>query len=180
MPLLISLQATVSLARWDGASVVSRVFPIEQLYLGYRKNVLLPDEVVTHIHVPAPVEGEFSRVYKVSKRFEDDISAVCLAIQVRLVAGSVAGVYIGVGGVAAVPARAHQTEASLNGQPWNESSLAAAKTAIQSEFQPISDMRASKAYRQTVLGQLLERFWLETQGKAIVTLDDLAVLEVRA
>ena len=71
---------------------------------------------------------------------------------------------IGVGGVAATPVRARQTEAALLGQPWNADTVMAAMATLRAEFQPISDMRASAAYRQTVLGNLLQRFWLESQG----------------
>lgn len=177
MPLLISLRATVSLARWDGAAVQTRELPLEKLYLGYRTNVFLPDEVLTHIHVPMPREGEFSRVYKVSKRFEDDISAVCLAINLTLEGGAVQAMSVGAGGVAAVPARAVKTEAALLGKPWNEVTVQLAKDSLQREFEPISDMRASQRYRQTMLGQLIERFWLETQGKVHVSLADIAVVE---
>ena len=176
MPLLISLGATVNLARWDGNALQTRLMPLEKLYLGYRKNVLLPDEVLTHIHVPKPKADEFSRIYKVSKRFEDDISALCLAIKIALEQGVVRSVSIGAGGVAAVPARAVKTEAALLGQLWNADTVQAGKASLQSEFSPISDMRASQNYRQTVLGQLLWRFWLETQGQSTITLADITVI----
>jgi xanthine dehydrogenase small subunit len=177
MPLLISLGATVSLARSDGVAIQTRDLPLEKLYLGYRKNVFLPDEVLTHIHVPKPGEGEFSRVYKVSKRFEDDISAVCLAIHMTLVGGRVQAISMGAGGVAAVPARAVQTEAVLVGKTWSEEAAHIGALSLQSEFAPISDMRASDAYRQAVLGQLMKRFWLETQGHTQVSLADITVIE---
>ena len=177
MPLLISLGATVSLARFDGVAIQTRDLPLEKLYLGYRRNVFLPDEVLTHIHVPKPGEGEFSRVYKVSKRFEDDISAVCLAINMTLKEAVVQTMSIGAGGVAAVPARAVQTEALLVGKTWSEAAAHIGAANLQSEFAPISDMRASDAYRQAVLGQLMQRFWLETQGHAFVSLADITVIE---
>ncbi len=177
MPLLISLRATVTLARWDGKSIQTRDVPLETLYVGYRQKILLPDEVLTHIHIPAPSSQEFSRVYKVSKRFEDDISAVCLAINVELDEGVVRRVSIGAGGVAAVPAKAIQTEAFLLGKTWTQATIQQAKDCLQREFSPISDMRASSGYRQLLLGQLLQRFWLETQGHTMISLSDIAVIE---
>jgi xanthine dehydrogenase small subunit len=115
------------------------------------------------------------RVYKISKRQEDDISAVCLAIHLELDAQQhVAHISIGAGGVAATPVRARQTEAALLGQVWCEENVQAAQAVLLQEFSPISDMRASADYRRQVLGNLLQRFWLETQGQALVTLEALA------
>ena len=73
---------------------------------------------------------------------------------------------IGAGGVAATPVRARQTEARLLGQPWNAATVQAAMAALRAEFQPISDMRASGAYRRALLGNLLWRYWLESQAPA--------------
>ena len=115
------------------------------------------------------------RVYKVSKRQEDDISAVCLALCLFLQDGWVTRVSIGVGGVAATPVRARQTEAALTGQQWNAALIERGMTVLRDEFTPISDMRASSAYRTQVLGNLLQRFWQETQGQADISLDALAL-----
>ncbi|MGE8397697.1 MAG: xanthine dehydrogenase small subunit, partial [Comamonas sp.] len=79
------------------------------------------------------------------------------------------------GGVAATPARAVQTEAALLGQPWNAAAVQTAQAALQAEFTPISDMRASGDYRQHVLASLLQRFWLESQGQAAASLEDIRV-----
>jgi xanthine dehydrogenase small subunit len=81
---------------------------------------------------------------------------------------------IGAGGVAATPVRAHQTAAALLGKVWNQENVQAAQAVLLQEFSPISDMRASADYRRQVLGNLLQRFWLETQGQALVTLEALA------
>jgi xanthine dehydrogenase small subunit len=110
----------------------------------------------------------------VSKRVEDDISAVCLAMQLHIEQGVVQTVRIGAGGVAATPARAVTTEAVLQGRAWNEVSIQQAQAAIDKEFSPISDMRASAAYRQLVLRQLMQRAWLEQQGHSMVQLEDLS------
>jgi xanthine dehydrogenase small subunit len=113
-------------------------------------------------------------VYKVSKRFDDDISAVCLAVNLQLKQGRVVQARIGAGGVAATPARAWQTEAALTGQPWNADTVRAAQAVLAGEFAPISDMRASADYRRTVLGNLLWRCWLESStppGRAVLSLE---------
>ncbi len=167
MPLLIALGANVVLISERG----HREMPLEQLYTGYRQNVMAPDEVVAWIKVPLPVAGELCRIYKISKRFEDDISAVCLGLQLHIDGGRVRQASIGVGGVAATPVRAVHTQAALRDQPWNEATVRRAMATLCGEFAPISDMRASATYRTEVLGNLLQRFWLESQGAAVVSLE---------
>jgi xanthine dehydrogenase small subunit len=124
------------------------------------------DEVLAWIKVPKATTQEMSRVYKVSKRFEDDISAVCLAVNLQVEDGKVRKASIGAGGVAATPVRAIKTQAALVGRPWNQATVDHAMRALRAEFAPISDMRASATYRTTVLGNLLQRLWLESQGTA--------------
>lgn len=173
MPLLIALRARVVLASPRG----ERTLALEDLYTGYRQNVLAPDEVLARILVPHPAHNELLRAYKVSKRFDDDISAVCLVLCLHLEGGAVRAASIGAGGVAAVPARARQAEAALTGQPWNEAAVQRAAQALQTEFTPLSDMRASSAYRRTVLARLVQRFWLESQGHTEVSLESFRLEE---
>ena len=161
MPLLIALRASVVLMSVRG----QRELPLEALYTGYRKNVMAPDEVLALVRVPQPQPLDMLRAYKISKRFEDDISAVCLVIQVQVQNGLVTQASIGAGGVAATPVRAVSTENALRGQAWTQATVNTAVTILRGEFQPISDMRASAAYRTEVLGNLLQRFWLESQGQ---------------
>ena len=167
MPLLIALGAHVVLMSVRG----HRDMSLEDFYTGYRKTVLAPDEVLAWIKVPRPVAGEFLRAYKVSKRFDDDISAVCLVINMTLNAGRVARIGIGAGGVAATPVRAAVTESSLIGRNWTEPAALEAAQVLRAEFQPISDMRASAGYRSEVLGNLVRRFWLESQGVKDINLE---------
>ncbi len=171
MPLLIALGANVVLMSQRGGQPVAREMPLEHLYTGYRQTVMAADEVVAWIKVPRPSAEEWLRVYKISKRYDDDISAVCLAVRVYLVNGAVRRVSIGAGGVAATPVRAVQTEAALTGQPWTLDTVKKGIAALRHEFQPISDMRASAAYRSEVLGNLLQRFWLESQGQQQINLE---------
>ena len=157
-----------------------REMPLEDFYTGYRQNVLAPDEVVGWIKAPRPTEGELLRAYKISKRYDDDISAVCLVISARLRDGVVEHIGIGAGGVAATPVRAVQTEALLRGAPWTLETAQRATAALRAEFQPISDMRASSAYRSEVLGNLMQRFWLESQGEQRINLESFCLDEVEA
>lgn len=176
MPLLVALGAHLVLMSARG----HRDMPLEQFYTGYRKNLLQPDEVLAWIKVPRPASDEQLRAYKISKRYDDDISAVCLAIQLVVQDGVVRKVSIGAGGVAATPARAVQTEAALRGKPWSLQTVQQADAALRAEFQPISDMRASSAYRREVLGNLLQRFWLESQGMQQINLENFKLVEATA
>ena len=167
MPLLIALGATLVLASTRG----ERTLPIEDFYLAYRKTALAPDEVLARIEVPKPTPHEWLRADKISKRFEDDISAVCLAVALQVEDGVIHSARIGAGGVAAVPARAIQTEAALAGQQCAEAIFDAAATVLEAEFKPLSDMRASSAYRRAVLGNLLRRGWQQSQPGALSLAD---------
>jgi len=171
MPLLIALGAHIVLMSTRG----HREMPLEALYTGYRTHVMAADELLAWIKIPLPVDGAFMRVYKISKRFDDDISAVCLAVNLQVQEGVVVAASIGVGGVAATPARARRAEAVLTGQPWSAERAGQAANALRAEFQPISDMRASAAYRSQVLGNLMHRYWLESQGTPAINLESFAL-----
>ncbi|MBC7444442.1 MAG: xanthine dehydrogenase small subunit [Polaromonas sp.] len=171
MPLLIALGARVVLMSERG----SRELPLENLYTGYRQNVMAADEVLAFVKVPKAASGETLKAYKISKRFDDDISAVCLAVKLHIEHGAVAHASIGAGGVAATPVRASQTEAFLTGRPWTLATVQQAMAVLRAEFAPISDMRASGAYRTEVLGNLLERYWLESQGLRQINLESFVL-----
>ncbi|WP_091999296.1 xanthine dehydrogenase small subunit [Polaromonas sp. OV174] len=173
MPLLIALGANVVLMSERG----HRDMPLEQLYTGYRKNVMATDEVLAWIKVPKATPKEQLRVYKISKRYDDDISAVCLAINLQVDQGLVTQASIGAGGVAATPVRARKTQAALLGQPWSQATVQQAMGTLRAEFSPISDMRASAAYRLQVLGNLLQRYWLESQGLQQINLASFTLEE---
>ena len=183
MPLLIALNAQVVLMSLRGA----RNMQLEQLYTGYRQNVMAPDEILAWIKIPNPSESsessesggsaELLKVYKISKRFDDDISAVCLAINLHIDKGIVVKASIGAGGVAATPVRAVKTEAALLGKPWTADAVQHAMATLRAEFSPISDMRASSGYRIKVLGNLLQRYWLESQGLKQINLQSFKLEE---
>ncbi|MFO6420259.1 xanthine dehydrogenase small subunit [Hylemonella sp. W303a] len=174
MPLLIALGASLVLMSARKGRIVSRELPLESFYTGYRKNQLAADELLAWIKVPLPLSTEKLSVYKVSKRQDDDISAVCLALNLQVQDGLITQARIGAGGVAATPARAFRTEAALAGQPWARASLEQAATVLAQEFAPITDMRASAEYRRGLLAQLPLRYWAEFEGKEPVRLEDLS------
>ncbi len=165
-PVLMALDARVELRR--GTTI--RRIPLNAFYLGYMKNQLQPGEFVQALIVPLPVaaavtaaQARVLRVYKISKRFDSDISAVCAALSLRLSGDTVSDVRLVFGGMAATVQRAAQAEAAVIGQPWTQPTVDAARAAMAQDFQPLSDMRASAAYRLQVAQNLLQRFWLETR-----------------
>ena len=115
----------------------------------------------------AAAAGQQFRCYKISKRFDQDISALLGAFNIRLAKGRVADVRIAYGGMAAIPKRATECEQALRGQPWTEATVARGREALAGEFAPISDMRASAAYRLLAAQNLLTKFHLETSAPAV-------------
>jgi xanthine dehydrogenase small subunit len=157
-PVLMALDAEIELAR-EGRV---RSMPLSEFYTGYLKNRLEPGEIVLGLRVPAT--RAVVRAYKVSKRFDSDISALCAGLSLTLADGRVAEVRIAFGGMAATVQRARAAEAALQGQPWTQATVDAGKAALAADFSPLSDLRASRDYRLQVAGNLLTRFWLETRA----------------
>jgi xanthine dehydrogenase small subunit len=162
MPALIALGAEVVLRHGRQ----QRTVPLDAFYLAYQKTALAPGEFVEAIRVPRPTQDLRFRTYKVAKRYDSDISAVCGAFAIRIKDGHVAQARLGYGGVAATPKRAAAAEAVLLGAPWTETSVRAAMDALSADFAPLTDMRASDAYRAKTARNLLYRFWLETRDEA--------------
>jgi xanthine dehydrogenase small subunit len=165
MPALIALGAELVLRK----GVARRCMSLEDFYLDYRKTALQPGEFVELIRVPLPQAGQQFRCYKISKRFDQDISALLGAFNIRLANGTVADVRIAYGGMAAIPKRATECEQVLRGQPWAEATMAQGREALARELAPISDMRASAAYRLLAAQNLLTKFHLETSAPAVPT-----------
>ncbi|WP_162593539.1 xanthine dehydrogenase small subunit [Variovorax sp. PBL-E5] len=158
-PMLMALDAQIELRR--GARV--RRMPLPDFYLDYMKNQLEPGEFVQGLAVPLAALEREVRVYKISKRFDCDISALCAGFAIALDGETVKEVRLAFGGMAATVKRAAQTEAALVGKPWTQASVNAAKLAMAQDFKPLSDMRASADYRLQVAQNLLQRLWLETR-----------------
>jgi xanthine dehydrogenase small subunit len=157
-PVLMALDAQLELRRGERV----RRLPLDQFYTGYMQNRLEPGEFVQAIAVPRGARE--LHAYKISKRFDSDISAVSAGFAIELDADTVALVRLAFGGMAATVQRAAQAEAALAGRPWTQASVDAAKSALALDFKPLSDMRASAAYRLQVAQNLLQRLWLETRG----------------
>ncbi len=161
-PPLIALDATLTLRRGR----TRRTIALEDFFIDYGKQDRAPDEFVESIALRAPDPRDRFAVYKVSKRADEDISAVCGAFRVRLEQGRVTEARIAFGGMAAIPKRAARAEAALTGAPWDAASVEKAAAALAEDFTPLSDWRASAAYRATVAANLLRRFHLETAQTA--------------
>ncbi|MES2106094.1 MAG: xanthine dehydrogenase small subunit [Pseudomonadota bacterium] len=161
-PWLIALGAEVVLNGGRGRLVM----PLEKLYLAYQKKDMQPDEIVEAVRVPLPRKNLIFRTYKLAKRYDQDISAVCAAFSATLVGDTVTDVRIAYGGMAATSKRADRAEALLEGQAWNQAKLDAAVAALAQDYAPLSDMRASSEYRMKTAQNLLRRFWLETRADA--------------
>ena len=140
-----------------------RVMPLENFYIAYQKKDLQPGEFVEAVRVPLPRANVHFRTYKLAKRFDQDISAVCAAFAFQLDGEHIIDARIAFGGMAATPQRAAQTEAFLRGQAWTEDNLVIAMRLLADDYAPLSDMRASNTYRMTTAQNLLRRFWLETR-----------------
>ncbi|GAB2903960.1 xanthine dehydrogenase small subunit [Paralcaligenes ginsengisoli] len=171
MPALIVLGTRIMLRRGERL----REMALEDFYLAYQKNALEPGEFVQGIRVPLPAPERRFRTYKLSKRFDQDISAVCAAFALLLDGDTVRSARIAFGGLAATPKRAAQAERALEGKPWNEASARLAMDALKSDYAPLSDMRASSVYRATAAQNLLYRFFLETRPEAPLDLSRLSV-----
>jgi xanthine dehydrogenase small subunit len=167
-PALIALGAVLHLRRGDEM----RSIPLEDFFLDYRKQDRKPGEFVAGVsfadHAPN------LRCYKLSKRFDDDISAVCGCINLTIDTGKVTAVRIAFGGMAGTPKRAKGAEAALVGQPFDLARMAEAAEALAGDFTPLSDMRASAAYRLRAAQNMLVRYVHDLGGDAV------SVLGVRA
>ncbi|MCW8924651.1 MAG: xanthine dehydrogenase small subunit [Xanthomonadales bacterium] len=162
MPALMVLETRIVLQGLGG----QREMALEDFYLDYMATALEPDEVLVSIRIPLPDRASATRCYKVTKRFDQDISALCMAMRVQLDGDVVTAVRIAAGGLAAIPKRAPACEAAMKGQPWNTDTVRAGMQALAEDFAPIDDMRASAAYRFRCAQNLLRRFYLETtEGK---------------
>lgn len=164
-PALIALGATLVL-RKGGAT---REMPLEDYFLDYGKQDRRPGEFVEAVVAPGP--AGLYRVFKLSKRFDQDISAVCAAFALTIKDGVVENARAAFGGMAATPKRARACEAALTGKPWTEATVEAAARALERDFQPIDDMRATAAYRMAGARNLLRKLFAESGGERVRVLE---------
>lgn len=165
-PPLIALGASVTLRCGED----SRTIALEDFFIEYGKQDRTASEFVTHITVPKAGLTDL-RVYKLSKRFDQDISAVCGAFNITVTDGTVTNACIAFGGMAGTPKRATSVEAALIGKPWANTTIDAALSAFEQDYQPMTDMRASATYRQTTAQNMLKRVFAESIGHTVSVLD---------
>ncbi len=161
MPALMVAGTTLLLRSQQGEREVT----LEDFYIDYQVKDLKPGEFVAKIRIPRPAANSILRSHKLSKRFDQDISAVCSAYRLELDGDKVAAFAMACGGLAATIKRASKCEAVLVGAEWNEASVARAMEALAEDFSPISDMRASSEYRLRATQNMLRRFYLESNGE---------------
>jgi len=161
-PPLIALGARLVLRSATGR----RELDLEDFFIEYGKQDLRAGECVEQVLLPVPdpeahADLQF-RVYKLGKRFDQDISAVCAAFALRLEGEIVQSIRICYGGMAGIPARARKTESALLGARWSQEIIDHAMAAMAQDYQPLTDWRAGGEYRMLASQNLLQRFYLET------------------
>ncbi|GAB4043318.1 MAG: xanthine dehydrogenase small subunit [Rubrivivax sp.] len=175
-PVLLALGARLVLRL--GAD--ERTLPLDGFYLGYMQNQRRPGEVLVRIEVPRPAPGWRLRAWKLSKRWDCDISGLSAGLALRLEGDRVAEARWAFGGLAATCQRARAAEAAVTGRPWTEATARAAQDALAQDFQPLSDLRGSAAYRLRSARALVQRLWLETRPDHPLPASATRVREVTA
>ncbi|PAA04907.1 xanthine dehydrogenase small subunit [Pseudomonas fragi] len=164
-PLLIALGAQLVLRKGQ----TLRTLAIEDYFIDYRVTARQEGEFIEKIIIPRADPSHAFRAYKISKRLDDDISAVCAAFNLNIDNGVVTGARVAFGGMAAIAKRAAACEAALLGANWNSASIERACAALANDFTPLSDFRASKEYRLLSAQNLLRKYFIELQTPHLET-----------
>jgi xanthine dehydrogenase small subunit len=159
-PALIAAGATLILRRGDER----RELPLEDFFLDYGKQDRRPGEFVEAVIAPKLAADRIFKVFKLTKRFDQDISAVCGAFSLGVEDGVVTDARIAFGGMAGTPKRARACETALIGQAWTEATIEVGMAALDTDYAPMSDMRASAAYRSLTARNMLRKVFLESQA----------------
>ncbi|WP_293745873.1 xanthine dehydrogenase small subunit [uncultured Paraglaciecola sp.] len=158
-PAMLALNAMINVD--DGQQ--KRTIAANKFFLDYRKTALQKSEWIESIFIPYTSPTNVVRAYKISKRYEDDISAVCAVFNAQIIEGKVQRINSGFGGVAAIPATVPALNTQLIGKTWsNKETFELGNEILKQAFSPLDDVRASKTYRISMLANLWKRFWLET------------------
>ena len=165
LPLLLSLNAQVVLQDLKKTKILF----LDSFFINYRKTKLKKGQFIHSIRIPL-FEKNIFKAYKVSKRFDDDISSVCAAFNLKVVKSKIEEIRIAYGGMAAIPKRAFSCEKILIKSLLNKETINKAKEALEKDFKPISDMRASSLYRMEVAKNLLEKCCVEINEKKLIGL----------
>ena len=163
LPLLLSLNAQIVLQDLKKTKILF----LDNFYVSYRKTNLKKGQFISSIRIPL-FKGNIFKSYKVSKRFDDDISSVCAAFNLEIVKNKVQRARIAYGGMAVIPKRAIYCEKILSNSLVTDEIIDKAKRALEKDFKPISDMRASRLYRMEVAKNLLEKCFAEIKQKKLI------------
>ena len=163
LPLLLSLNAKVVLQDLKKTKILF----LDNFFTSYRKTKLKKGQFIHSIRIPL-FENNIFKAYKVSKRFDDDISSVCAAFNLEIVKNKIKNVRIAYGGMAAIPKRAIYCEKVLLNSLITEEIIHKAKKALEKDFKPISDMRASRLYRMEIAKNLIEKCCVEIKQKKLI------------
>lgn len=163
-PSMIALGATITL---QSAARGARTLPLEDYFLDYRKTELAEDEVIVSVTLPRPTPGQMFRTYKISKRYDQDISTVCGAFNLTLDGEIITKACIAYGGMAATPKRATQAEAAIIERPLNNQTAQLFAEALAQDFQPLDDWRGTAIYRMRVAQGLFARLVAEHRGERV-------------
>ncbi|NYZ65099.1 xanthine dehydrogenase small subunit [Endozoicomonas sp. SM1973] len=170
-PVLIAVGACLTLRQANS----SRQIAIADYFLDYKVTDLQPGEFIQAIHIPKAKPGYQLKIYKISKRFDDDISAILGAFYIKLKDNQIKDIHIAFGGMAAIPKRASHCETALLHQPWTAQTITAATATLTQDFKPLSDVRASANYRMQVAQNLLWKCFLEVSNpSSIIRITDYA------
>jgi xanthine dehydrogenase small subunit len=169
IPCLMALDASVTLASRSG----TRTVPVDEFITGYRKTVLAPGEVIAAIRIPLMSTGQQFFAYKLSKRFDQDISTVIAAFRLALDGLTVREIRTSYGGMAARTMPAARLEAALTGRNWRDVTQAEIDAALARDFTPMGDHRGSAAYRQRAAANLVRRLQLETTTRVLTRVEAL-------
>ena len=161
--MLISLNAQVVLQDLNK----KKILLLDKFFISYRKTKLNRGQFIHSIRIPL-FKNNIFKAYKVSKRFDDDISSVCAAFNFKIVKNKVESIRIAYGGMAAIPKRAIFCENIILKSSFSDDIINKAKKALEKDFEPISDMRASKLYRMEIAKNLLEKCFLEIKEKKAI------------
>jgi xanthine dehydrogenase small subunit len=168
-PALIALGAELVLRKGRA----QRTLPLEDYFIAYGRQALEPGELIEAVHIPRPGPDVLYRAVKLSKRFDSDISAVCGAFALRIEDGVVKDARIAFGGMAEIPRRAPAAEAALAGRRWSPQAAEDAALALAQDYEPLTDLRGSAAYRLLAAQNLIRRLWLEQEEPAAGSLLNL-------
>ena len=163
LPLLLALDSKVVLQ----GTKKNKILSINDFFISYRKTKLKPGQFIHSIRIPI-FDNNIFKAYKISKRFDDDISSVCAAFNLTIENKKIKNVKIAYGGMSAIPKRATYCEKVLLNSSITKEVIEKAKEALEKDFVPISDARASRNYRNIIAKNLLEKCFLEINNKRLI------------